>query len=48
MNSGRSMRAVKKNLPTPSGKVAESEGFRGVYIRRNGPGAAKKYNVLVS
>jgi hypothetical protein len=28
MNDGRSMRAVKNNLPTPSGEVEESEGPR--------------------
>jgi hypothetical protein len=28
MDDGRSMRAVKNNLPTPSGEVEESEGPR--------------------
>ncbi len=28
MDSGRSMRAVKNTLHTPSGEVVESEGFR--------------------
>jgi len=28
MDGGRSMRAVKNNLPTPSGEVEESEGPR--------------------
>ena len=42
MDSGRSIRAVKNNLPTPSGEVAESEGLRWMRVRRNGPGAARK------
>ena len=28
MDAGRSMRAVKNNLPTPSGEIEESEGPR--------------------
>jgi len=28
MDDGRSMRAVKNNLPTPSGEIEESEGPR--------------------
>ena len=48
MDSGRSIRSVKNNMPAPSGDVEESESPRWTHVRRNGPGAAKKYNVPVS
>ena len=38
MVDGRSMRAVKNNLPTPSGEVEESKGPRQICVRRNGSG----------
>jgi len=46
MDDGCSVRAVKNNLPTPSGEIVEPEGRPWTRVRRNGPGIAQKYNEL--